>query len=235
MRLDRFISQSTGNSRREARKLIRHGCVEVGGQIVREIAFDIGTQSVQLDGHTLRPLGPLYLMLHKPVGVISATRDGRQATVLDLVPPDFAQRIHPVGRLDKDTSGLLLLTDDGGWSHRVTSPRHACPKVYHAVLAEPLCDGAEVRLANGLSLRGEHRPTRPVEVERLGDREVRVTVTEGRYHLVRRLFAALGNRVVSLHRERVGGICLDVGLAPGDWRMLEECERDSVLPSDGVG
>lgn len=235
MRLDRFISQSTGSSRRDARKLIRQGCVEVAGRIVREIGFDVGAQSVQLEGNTIRPPGPLYLMLHKPFGVISATRDGRQATVLDLLPRAFVQRVHPVGRLDKDTSGLLLLTDDGDWSHRVTSPRHACPKVYHAVLAEPLCIGAEQRLANGLGLRGERRLTRPVEVERLGSREVRVTVTEGRYHLVRRLFAALDNRVVSLHRERVGGITLDAGLAPGNWRMLEKRERDSVLPSDGVG
>lgn len=234
MRLDRFVSQATGCSRREARQLIRQGRVAVGDHVVREAGAPLDAQTVRLDGEQLADIEPLYLMLHKPTGVISATHDAMQATVLDLLPRAIARRVHPVGRLDKETSGLLLLTDDGHWSHRIASPRHHCAKVYLARLAVPLCADAERRLAAGLPLRNESRPARPATIERLGDREVRVTVTEGRYHLVRRLFAALGNRVVSLHRERVGQLPLDPGLGPGEWRMLSHAEREGVLPSAGA-
>lgn len=235
MRLDRFVSQSTGRSRRESRELIREGRIALNGRVVRDGAVPVGTRSVSLDGQSLGMIGPLYLMLHKPLGVISARRDARQATVLDLLPPAIARRVHPVGRLDKETSGLLLLSDDGGWSHRVTSPRHHCPKVYRARLAAPLCAQAEERFAGGLRLRGERNLTRPARLERLSDREVRVTVSEGRYHLVRRLFAALDNRVIGLHRERIGNLPLDPTLAPGAWRSLSEAERDGILASPDLG
>jgi len=210
--------------------VIRRGEIRVAGQVVRDPGWQLA------DGrpvdHLGRPLAgpvPLYLMLHKPCGLISATRDGSQATVLSLLPPELAVRVHPVGRLDKDTSGLLLLTDDGAWSHRLTSPRHACPKVYRAELAEPLVADAEQRLASGLVLRGEDRPTRPAQLERLGPVRARLTVTEGRYHLVRRMFAALDNRVLALHRESIGGLVLDPALAPGQWRALTPIEVDGVL------
>ena len=148
--------------------------------------------------------------------------------MLSLLPPDLASRVHLVGRLDKDTSGLLLLTDDGGWSHRISSPRHRCPKVYVADLAEPLCADAEERLADGILLRSEAAPTRPALLQRISDHRARIQVTEGRYHLVRRLFAALGNRVTALHRERIGGLPLDPRLAPGEWRELDTRERLEV-------
>lgn len=230
MRLDRFVSQATGGSRREAREQIRQGRVALGDRVVRDPGAPVQAQIVRLDGELLSDIGPLYLMLHKPLGVIVAARDARQPTVLDLLPREMARRVHPVGRLDKQTSGLLLLTDDGRWSHRVTSPRHRCGKVYRVRLADPLCAEAEGRLAAGLALRNETRPARPASVERLSEREVRVTVTEGRYHLVRRLFATLDNRVDGLHRERIGGLPLDPRLSPGEWRALSEPERDRVLP-----
>jgi 16S rRNA pseudouridine516 synthase len=235
MRLDRLVSQVTGSSRREARALIRQGRVALGDRIVRDTGAPVAAQIVRLDGEVLTEIQPLYLMLHKPLGVIVATRDPRQRTVLDLLPREIARRVHPVGRLDKQTSGLLLLSDDGSWSHRIASPRHRCGKVYLVRLADPLCADAESRLAAGLALRNEARPARPASIERLGEREVRVTVTEGRYHLVRRLFAALGNRVVSLHRERIGGLPLDPGLHPGEWRTLSQAEREDVLPTQVVG
>lgn len=229
VRLDRFVSQAAAVTRSQARILIRKGLVSVAGVCVRDAAQLLGEgEAVSLDGRLLALGGPRYLMLHKPVGLLSATRDDRQATVLTLLPPELAARLHLVGRLDKDTSGLLLLTDDGAWSHRITSPRRHCLKTYVAELAEPLMADAEGRLATGLMLRGERTPTRPAGLQRLGERRVRISVSEGRYHQVRRMFAALGNRVVALHREAIGGLALDPALAPGQWRELSEDERRLV-------
>jgi 16S rRNA pseudouridine516 synthase len=230
MRLDRLVSQATGHSRREARRLIRQGRVEVDGVVEwRPEAALTADHAVSLDGEPLGAPKPCYLMLHKPVGVITATRDARQATVVELLPGNLARRVHPVGRLDKDTSGLLLLSDDGQWSHQVSAPRHGCAKVYRARLVAPLGPDAEALLAAGLRLRNDPRPALPAFLERLDGGEVRITVTEGRYHLVRRLVAALGSRVAALHRERIGGLKLDSALAPGEWRTLSEAERHAVL------
>lgn len=230
MRLDRFVSQTSDHSRREARAMIRAGRVAVDGIVVRDVARPTAESAeVSLDGMPLAVAQPLYLMLHKPAGVLCATRDANQVTVTELLSPPLARRVHPVGRLDKATTGLLLLTDDGDWSHRVSSPRHLCTKRYRAQLAEPLVHDAEDRLARGLRLRGEKSFTRPARLERLGVTEVRIEVTEGRYHLVRRLFAALGNRVLTLHRERIGGLTLDPALVPGQWRHLSASERAAVL------
>ena len=217
-------------SRSQARALIRRGRVTVAGQSVRDAGFTLADgQAVALEGRAMVLPQSLYLMMHKPVGLLSATRDDQQATVLSLLPSPLAGRLHLVGRLDKDTSGLLLLTDDGAWSHRISSPRHHCAKTYVAELAEPLSSYAEESLVRGVQLRGEASPTRPAVVQRLGQRRVRVKITEGRYHQVRRMFAALGNRVTHLHRERVGGLELDAALAPGQWRALTEDEVKAVI------
>jgi 16S rRNA pseudouridine516 synthase len=236
MRLDRYISQATGHSRSESRTLIRQGRVRLGGHVVATSSAAVGADDeVSLDGVVLLPPGPLYLMLNKPAGVISATRDSGQATVVDLLPRETARRVHPVGRLDKATTGLLLLTDDGAWSHRVASPRHRCLKLYRARLAEPFGDADAARLLAGVQLRGDATPFRPALLERVSETEVLVGVTEGRYHLVRRLFGALGNRVTELHREQIGGLRLDPALPPGGWRPLSEAERDAVLSGPSPG
>ena len=230
LRLDRFISQAAGLSRSQARALIRRGRVTVAGRAVRDTGFILAEgRSVELEGRAMALPRSLYLMMHKPLGLLSATRDDQQATVLSLLPSALAGRVHLVGRLDKDTSGLLLLTDDGAWSHRISSPRHHCAKTYLADLAEPLSPDAEESLVRGVLLRGEKTPTRPAAVQWLGQTRVRVTITEGRYHQVRRMFAALGNRVTHLHRERVGGLELDAALAPGEWRALTEGEVRAVI------
>ena len=230
MRLDRFISQAAGLSRSQARALIRRGRVTVAGRSVRNAGFPLAEgQSVELEGRAMALPQSLYLMMHKPAGLLSATHDDQQATVLSLLPPPLARRVHLVGRLDKDTSGLLLLTDDGAWSHRISSPRHHCAKTYVAELAEPLPPDAEDSLVRGVLLRGEKSPTRPAALQRLGQTRVRVTITEGRYHQVRRMFAALGNRVTHLHRETVGGLQLDAALAPGQWRVLTGDEVRAVI------
>ena len=229
MRLDRYVSHSAGITRRDARALIRAGRVAVDGRRVTDVACQVDADSsVESDGVGLSLPRPLYLMMNKPCGVVSATRDRAQATVLSLLPAELATRVHPVGRLDKETSGLLLLTDDGAWTHRVTSPRRRCPKTYVAHLAQPLAEDAEQRLARGLLLRQEERPTRPAVLQRRGPHTVSITITEGRYHQVRRMFAALGNRVLALHRERIGGLALDGQLQPGQWRALSSAERAAV-------
>jgi len=235
MRLDRFVSQASGISRSQARALILRGRVSVAGAKVKDAARQVGeADRVEHAGRVLHLPGPLYLMLNKPTGLLSATRDAAQPTVLTLLPPEFAARVHLVGRLDKDTSGLLLLSDDGAWSHRISSPRHHCAKTYLAELAEPLAEDAEARLAEGLMLRGETSPTRPAGLQRLDGNRVRITISEGRYHQVRRMFGALGNRVTSLHRERIGGLALDPALAAGQWRALTVEERAAVLQGHGA-
>jgi 16S rRNA pseudouridine516 synthase len=162
-------------------------------------------------------------MLHKPVGYTCSTKDAGRL-VYDLLPPRFRLRdpvLSTVGRLDRDTSGLLLMTDDGKLLHRIISPRSNLPKTYEATLAAPL-RGDEVSLfASGtLMLESEQTPLRPALLEDVGERRARLTITEGRYHQVRRMFAAVGNHVEALHRTRVGGLDLG-GLASGQWRLLD--------------
>jgi 16S rRNA pseudouridine516 synthase len=166
-------------------------------------------------------------MLHKPIGYVSATVDSDHPTVLDLLDEPNKQALHIAGRLDIDTTGLVLITDDGQWSHRVMSPRHECQKTYHVILAAALVPDAEERLQAGILLNSEKQLTKPAMLERLNSNEVRLTISEGKYHQVKRTFAALDNRVTDLHRERIGAITLDQSLAPGAYRALTEAEINS--------
>lgn len=229
-RLDRLLAHATGLSRKQAGIEIRKQRVRVGEEIVRDPGQRVAAGAdIYWREQLLEKPGKVYLMLHKPAGLVCARRDDRHATVLELLPESLARRVHIVGRLDKDTTGLLLLSDDGAWSHRISSPRHGCSKRYLAMLAEPLTEAAEERFAAGISLRNDDKPTRPAGLVRVGEREARVTLQEGRYHQVRRMFAALGNHVEALHREAVGGLSLDPGLAPGEWRELTESERSGLI------
>jgi len=186
---------------------------------------------VRIEGEPLDPAPGMLLMLHKPVGYTCSTRDpGR--IVYDLLPPRFRLRkplLSTVGRLDRDTSGLLLMTDDGALLHRITSPRSAVPKTYEAALAEPLRGDEAALFASGtLMLDSETTPLQPALLEPTGERSARLTITEGRYHQVRRMFAAAGNHVEALHRSRVGA--LELGDLPeGEWRLLDEAERGAVF------
>jgi 16S rRNA pseudouridine516 synthase len=158
-------------------------------------------------------------MLHKPAGCVCATADREHRTVLDLLGAERASGLHIAGRLDIDATGLVLLTDDGDWSHRLTSPRHSFPKTYRVTLDAPL--GAQAAtLRAGVALRNEPRRCAPAALEPLGDNRWRVTIREGKYHQVKRMFAAVGNHVVALHRERIGRVALDPRLAPGEFRAL---------------
>ena len=221
VRLDRLLSHAADLTRAQAQRAIRTGRVAVEGVVTEDPGTKLAQgAAVTLDGQPVGLRSSRYLMVHKPAGCVCAASDGLHPTVLDLLPAADRAGLHVVGRLDLDVTGLVLLTDDGDWSHRVTAPRRKCPKTYLADLAAPIGGDALARLGGGVRLRGEERDTAPAEVERLGPARVRITVTEGRYHQVKRMFAAVGNRVVALRRERIGCIALDPALAPGQWREL---------------
>lgn len=233
MRLDRYLCQAAGLTRTQAQRAIRAGNVRIDGQAItdpgRHIAADTG---VEFDGRPLEVPGPRYYMLHKPAGVVSATRDREHTTVIDLIDVPRPERLHVAGRLDADATGLVLISDDGEWSHRVMSPRHDCPKTYRLILAEPLGDQAVKHLERGVFLHNEKQRCRPAVLERLTDTDWRITITEGKYHQVKRMIAAAGNHVVTLHRERIGEIVLDPELEPGEFRELTPGEISGVGKAD---
>src|SRR5690554_6861495 len=225
MRLDRYLTETTGLSRKEATKALHREDVTVNGVVHKKGAFQVPEGAVVVWNHVeLKLLGPTYLMMHKPVDSVCANDDPFHRTVftyLDVPNPD---KLHTVGRLDLDTSGLLLITNDGQWSHRITSPKQQCPKVYHAWLADPLSESDVAAFSAGLQLRGEAKLTAPAKLEIINEREALVHLHEGRYHQVRRMFAAVGNKVEQLHREQVGELVLDADLAPGETRALTAAE-----------
>lgn len=229
MRLDKYLAQATGMSRKEVKKQLHAGWVIVNDQPERDSGRHINPDDkVALDGQLLSEPRPRFLMLHKPVGYICSNDDPIHATALTLINLPAAEKLLIAGRLDLDTSGLLLLTDDGQWTHRITSPKHKLPKRYRVWLVESLQTNAETLLQRGIMLKSESQRTKPAQLERISDTEVLITLTEGRYHQVKRMFAALDNRVVALHREQIGEISLDASLAPGEYRDLTQAEIDSV-------
>jgi 16S rRNA pseudouridine516 synthase len=224
MKLVKLIANLGYGSRKQVMQLFRAGAITDASGEVLYADDHVDPALIRVDGEPLDPLPGLTLMLHKPVGVTCSTRDpGR--VVYDLLPPRFRLRsplLSTVGRLDRDTSGLLLLTDDGALLHRIVSPRSKLSKVYEARLAHDLRGDEAALFASGtLLLDSEDTPLAPATLEVVAPRHARLTLTEGRYHQVRRMFAAVGNHVDALHRSRVGG--LDLGdLAPGQWRALDD-------------
>lgn len=231
MRLDYYLAHATGLSRKEAKRIIHQGRVQVAGKVEKKTSLAVTADTpVSIDDEPLvLEQGHRYFMLNKPAGVVSATEDGLHETVLDLLPAKLRRDLHPVGRLDRDTTGLLLLTTDGQWSHRITAPRNGCAKTYRVSLAEPLGAEARAQLEAGVSLRGEAEATRPARVEVVDDRTILLTITEGRYHQVKRMLAAVGNHVTELHRQQIGSIRLEDDLAPGEFRVLTATEIESVV------
>lgn len=236
-RVDRLLGSMGYGSRSEMARLGKAGGIVLDGVELTDVSKRIPVTPdlparMRIDGEPLDPPPGLVLMLNKPLGMTcSHKEDG--ALVYDVLPDRWRRRdpaISTIGRLDKQTSGLLLLTDDGDLLHRVISPKRHVAKVYRAGLARPLA-GTEAALfaAGGLVLEGEDKPLAPAVLEVLSPTEARLTVTEGRYHMVRRMFAAVGNHVETLHRERVGGLSLPGDLAPGDWRLLTAGETDLIF------
>jgi len=232
MRLDKYLAQATDYSRKQIKQAIRRAEVMVNGRQADDPAMAVEEHDeVVLDGQPIEHHGKRYFMLNKPEGVVSVTKDGRNMTVLDLLVDEAnRERLHIAGRLDKDATGLLLITDDGEWTHRVISPRRQCDKVYLVRLAEPLEPHYAEKLAQGIWLAEEKKRCLPAQLAALDEKTARLTVQEGKYHQVKRMFAALGNHVEALHRERIGGIILDEELAPGEYRPLTEEEIASVAP-----
>ncbi len=223
MRLIKLIANLGYGSQKEVRAMLKAGRVRsLSGETLSENS-SAAHAGILLDGQPLDPPAGLVLMLHKPEGYTCSTSDpGR--VVYELLPRRFALRkpgLSPVGRLDRETSGLLLLTDDGAILHRIISPRSAIPKTYRARLDRPLRgDEAAVFASGGLLLRSDPKPLLPATLTVIDDHTALVTVVEGRYHQIRRMFAAVGNHVTALHRLRIG--TLELGdLAPGDWRPLD--------------
>lgn len=231
MRLDRLICKLSGRSHSSTRDLIMAGRVGVDGAIALAPGHAVDKFSqVTIDGLCLQDRPRHYLMLNKPGGYLSATIDPVHPTVMELVPAELRAALHIAGRLDRASTGLLLLTSDGRWSRRLTEPGAKKPKVYRIRTLEPLSLAAAERFRQGIYLAREGLTTSPAQIERLGSHEARVTIYEGRHHQIKRMFAAVGNQVTALHRERMDAIALDDSLAPGHWRRLTLSEVASVRP-----
>ena len=231
MRLDKFIAENTGLTRSQATKAIRQSAVKINDEIVKNGATKVSQEDEIYFEDELLPWVEegQYFMLHKPQGYVCSTDDPDHPTVLYFLDEPVAWKLHAAGRLDIDTTGLVLMTDDGQWSHRITSPRHHCEKTYLVTLESPVADDTAEQFAKGVQLHNEKDLTKPAVLEVITPTQVRLTISEGRYHQVKRMFAAVGNHVVELHRERIGGITLDADLAPGEYRPLTEEEIASVV------
>ncbi|WP_409523754.1 16S rRNA pseudouridine(516) synthase RsuA [Nitrincola sp. MINF-07-Sa-05] len=225
MRLDKYLSQATDYSRKEVKRLIHAYTVTVNGEVERDSGRHITPEDeVVMDGINLSAPSTRYLMLYKPEGVVCSTDDPTHPTVIGLIDLPKPELLHIAGRLDVDATGLVLLTDDGKWSHRITSPRHKSPKRYLVTTAEPIEESAIAKFEQGLWLKGEKMRTKPAGLKIFDPHSAEVTLHEGRYHQVKRMFASLGNRVITLHRASIGSIVLDEALEPGEFRHLTEEE-----------
>lgn len=228
MRLDRWLVALGVGSRSQVQKLIRSGAVRVNGVPARDPAQPFaGDEPLALQGAPLDGRLTRHLMLHKPAGLLTAARDKKQPTVMDLLPPACASLgCMPVGRLDKDTTGLLLLTTDGELNHRLLSPGRHVDKTYRATVDGPLTDADVAAFAAGLHLSDFDAQPAALDILSAGETEstALVTVHEGKFHQIKRMFEAVGRQVTALHRLTFGSLTLDEGLAPGQWRELTSSE-----------
>ena len=229
MRLDKYISNATDLSRTEAKRLIKAGDVSIDEKIATSGSQKVSPDhSVTIVGSPITLLVDRYFMMNKPAGVVSATKDHSNPTAIDLIYEHRNDQLQIAGRLDIDTTGLLLITDDGQWNHIVTSPRTDCKKIYLVELENPVGEDYQRKLEAGIALEGEKRRCLPATMEVIDEHHIRLTISEGKYHQVKRMMTSLGNEVVSLHRMQIGGIELDSELEPGDYRPLTNEEIASI-------
>lgn len=229
MRLDKFVCKSTELTRTEAKKLLKMGKVTVNDVVVKDPATQVHENNdISIEGQTLTARSSRYIILHKPLDTICSNVDEIYPSLLHLIDVDRAFDMHIAGRLDADTTGLVLVTDDGRWSHNIISPKKQCEKVYRVWLRSPLRDDTAEKFTHGVQLQGENDLTRPAKLEQVDEREVLLTITEGKYHQVKRMFAAVGNKVVGLHREQIGPIKL-AKLPLAEWRYLTTEEVSAFL------
>lgn len=230
IRLDKLLSETTAYTRSQLKQIIKSGRVSVNGTAVTapETKLDPTCALIELDGESVSYAKFHYFMLNKPAGILSATDDRKQKTVIDLFPEEMRRRLFPVGRLDKDTTGLLLVTDDGDFAHRVISPRSEIVKTYRAVTSEPVNDADIEAFRQGIVL-ADGTKCLPAGLETLPDGSCLVRVYEGKYHQVKRMLASRSKPVIELKRLSIGALELDEKLLPGEFRQLTENELCSVI------
>lgn len=237
MRIDRLLANMGYGSRRDIEHMSYGRRIVLEGQAIKDVSVRIAVtpdlpDRLSVDGAPLDPPPGLIIALHKPLGVTCSHKDSGPL-VYDLLPARWRARdpiISTVGRLDKDTSGLLLMTDDGPLLHRIIAPRSHVSKRYRVSLARPLIgDEAAIFGAGGLMLESEQKPLLPAEFEPLSEKSGLLTLHEGRYHQVRRMFAAIGNHVEALHRDRIGNLDLPADLEPGQWRLLDAAQIAAIF------
>ena len=229
LRLDKYISNATDLSRTDVKKLIKAGQVSIDNEQAQSGSLKItDDQEIAIEGSIIQLMTTRYFMMNKPAGVVSATKDHNNPTALDLIYEHRNEQLQIAGRLDIDTTGLLLITDDGQWNHIVTSPRTDCKKIYLVELENPVGKDYQRKLEAGIALEGEKRRCLPATMEVIDDHHIRLCISEGKYHQVKRMMISLGNQVASLHRLQIGGIELDPDLEPGDYRPLTVDEIASI-------
>jgi len=219
MRLDKFVCKSTTLSKGQAIEAIENKQLLVNAVVIDDPAFQVHeNNSISLKGKILTARPFRYLLMHKPANTICSNIDEVYPSALNLLDIEHKPELHIAGRLDADTTGLILITDDGRWTFNITQPNSGCQKVYRVGLSRDLNDDVATRFEQGVQLQGEAKLTLPASLEIISAREVLLTLTEGKFHQVKRMFSAVGNRVVSLHREQIGQVKLDVRV--GEWRYL---------------
>ena len=236
VRLDKAVAL-TGMTRTEARKAIAAGRVQVNGQAARDQGMQVEPRDVTVDGRPVEVTGEIYLMIHKPAGVVTATEDRALPTVSDLLPESVRRRgPGPVGRLDRDVTGLVLMTTNGHLAHRLISPKWKAEKVYRARCEGELTEADVEAFASGMELSDFVALPAKLEILSAGGGEslADVVLTEGKFHQVKRMFAAVGHPLIGLKRLRIGPITLDESLAPGEWRMLTAEEAAALLAQCGL-
>lgn len=234
MRLDKYLAEMGVGTRQEVKKQIRQGKVTVNGIVVKaaDTKIDENGDEVMVDSRNISYVSYEYYMLNKPAGVISATEDRKDTTVIDLIRDKKRKDLFPVGRLDKDTEGLLLITNDGDLAHRLLAPKKHVDKVYYAKIDGVVTEEDVKKFAKGIDIgTDEEEMTRPAKLEIIKsgeESEIHLTIHEGKFHQVKRMFHAVGKEVTYLKRERMGTLCLDENLKPGEYRLLTEEEIENV-------
>lgn len=219
MRLDKFVCKSTELTKDQALVMIHEGRVKVNSDTVTIRSAQVHENNeVTLNGSLLTPRPFRYLIMNKPANTICSNIDEVYPSLFNYITEGNNAELHIAGRLDSDTTGLVLITDDGRWSYNIITPSKECEKVYRVGLRKPITEDAAEKFAIGLQLQGESQPTRPAKLEVITSQEVLLTITEGKFHQVKRMFSTIGNKVTSLHREKIGDISLDV--EEGEWRYL---------------
>ena len=225
MRLDKFLCDTAGLTRTQAKNAVKKGQIAVNGQVQKAADFKVkeNTDTVTFQGKPLSYAAFHYYMLHKPAGVITATEDKKESTVMDILREEKVKNLFPVGRLDKDTEGLLLITDDGELAHNLLSPKKHVDKEYLVKVRDSISEEDCRKLSEGVDI-GDEKPTAPAKVERVAEKEILLTIREGRFHQVKRMLQAVGNEVLYLKRLSMGSLRLPEDLKKGAYRPLSEEE-----------